>query len=154
MSACQYFQQVAEHSVAVCRECRYAVWPDQIKGHLQKQHKISWKKAEAVGEQVCSWTGLIQYPSKLEVPSGILQPSQQLPVYTDGLLCQLEQGSCSYITRSKECMRKHWQRQHQWSLSSKKGRPSCTTEKRLCIEREEAYTRVYCQRLFSSRHGS
>ncbi|KAE8852437.1 hypothetical protein PTNB73_10604 [Pyrenophora teres f. teres] len=36
---CQYFEHVPEHSVAACRECRYAVWPDQIEGHLQKQHK-------------------------------------------------------------------------------------------------------------------
>ncbi|KAG9375907.1 hypothetical protein A1F94_013651 [Pyrenophora tritici-repentis] len=63
---CQYFEHVPEHSVAACRECRYAVWPDQIEGHLQKQHKVSYKEAEAVGQQVRSWAGLVQYPSELE----------------------------------------------------------------------------------------
>ncbi|KAF7448726.1 DUF3505 domain containing protein [Pyrenophora tritici-repentis] len=60
---CQYFEHVPEHSVAACRECRYAVWPDQIEGHLQKQHKVSYKEAEAVGQQVRSWAGLVQYPN-------------------------------------------------------------------------------------------
>jgi hypothetical protein len=50
----QYFEHVAEYSVAACRECRYAVWPDQIKGHLQAQHKVSRKQAEIVGEQIRS----------------------------------------------------------------------------------------------------
>jgi hypothetical protein len=48
--ACQYFEHVAEYSVAACRECRYAVWPDQIEAHLQQQHKVSRKQAEMVGE--------------------------------------------------------------------------------------------------------
>jgi hypothetical protein len=52
MSESQYFEHLAEYSVAVCHECRYAVWPDQIEGHLQEQHKVSYKKAKAVGEEV------------------------------------------------------------------------------------------------------
>ncbi|KAG9382315.1 DUF3505 domain containing protein [Pyrenophora tritici-repentis] len=75
---CQYFEHVPEHSVAACRECRYAVWPDQIEGHLQKQHKVSYKEAEAVGQQVRSWAGLVQYPSELEVPTGT-QPGWRRP---------------------------------------------------------------------------
>jgi hypothetical protein len=73
---CQYFKHIAEYSVAACRECRYAVWPDQIEGHLQEQHKISRKEAETVGEQIRSWAGLIQYPSELEIPSNIPKPVQ------------------------------------------------------------------------------
>jgi hypothetical protein len=85
--AYQYFEHVAEYSVAACRECRYAVWPDQSEGHLQEQHKVSRKQADIVGEQICSWAGLLQYPSELKVPGGMLQPVPQLPVYADGILC-------------------------------------------------------------------
>lgn len=49
----QMFEHLTEHQLAVCRECRYAVWPDQIKGHLQKQHKESLKSAQAVRDAVC-----------------------------------------------------------------------------------------------------
>ncbi|KAF7445726.1 DUF3505 domain containing protein [Pyrenophora tritici-repentis] len=72
---CQYFEHVPEYSIAACRECRYAVWPDQIEGHLQKQHKVSYKEAEAVGQQVRSWARLVQYPSELEVPTGAPKPT-------------------------------------------------------------------------------
>jgi hypothetical protein len=52
MSKSQYFEHVLEYSVVACRECRYAVWPDQIEGHLQRQHKVSCKEAEAIRQQV------------------------------------------------------------------------------------------------------
>ncbi|KAG9375709.1 hypothetical protein A1F94_013658 [Pyrenophora tritici-repentis] len=125
---CQYFEHVPEHSVAACRECRYAVWPDQIEGHLQKQHKVSYKEAEAVGQQVRSWAGLVQYPSELEVPTGAPKPVRQLPVYTDGMLCQFDSSCCYYVARSKEAIRKR--KDHQgWSAGKKRGRPSRTRQK-------------------------
>jgi hypothetical protein len=67
MSKCRYFEHVPEYSVAACQECRYAVWPNQIEGHLQEQHKTSRKEAEVVGQQVRSWAGLTQYPSELSL---------------------------------------------------------------------------------------
>ncbi|KAF2818027.1 hypothetical protein CC86DRAFT_414286, partial [Ophiobolus disseminans] len=107
MSKQQYFEHIAEYGVAACRECRYAVWPEQIEGHLQEQHKTSRKEAEVVGQHVRSWAGLVQYPSELEVPGGIPKPVPQLPV-----------------------------------------------QKRVHAQVDDAYARVYCQRLFGSRHGS
>jgi hypothetical protein len=67
--ACQYFHHLAEHQVAVCKECQYAVWPDQIEGHLQEQHKIKQKDATKVGTEVRSWAGVIQYPSEFVAAS-------------------------------------------------------------------------------------
>jgi hypothetical protein len=32
------------------------------RGPLQEQHKVSRKQADIVGEQIRSWTGLLQYP--------------------------------------------------------------------------------------------
>jgi hypothetical protein len=84
--ASQYFEHVAEYRVAACRECRYAVWPDQVTSYLQNQHKVSRMQAEIVGEQIRSWEGLLQYPSDLAVPGGMPQPVPQLPVYTDCLV--------------------------------------------------------------------
>jgi hypothetical protein len=87
--ASQYFYYLAEYQVAVCKECQYAVWPDQIEGHLQEQHKIKRKDASKVGIEVRSWAGVIQYPSEFVAPSQVIAPHPQLPVYTDGLLCYL-----------------------------------------------------------------
>jgi hypothetical protein len=84
-----YFHHLAEYQVAICKECQYAVWPDQIEGHLQEQHKIKRKDASRVGLEVRSWVSVMQYPSEFVAPSQVVAPHPQLPVYTDGLLCQL-----------------------------------------------------------------
>jgi hypothetical protein len=150
----QYFEHLAEYEVAVCKECRYAVWPDQIEGHLQEQHKIRLREASAEGEAIRSWAGVIQYPSQLKLPSRVPKPVTQLPLHADGLLCQLNLDSCQYIARSRESIRKHWRECHGWSAGKKRGRPSRTERKRVQAQVEEGYKQVYCQRLFSSRHGA
>src|SRR5215211_2548663 len=153
--ACQYFQHLAEYQVAICKECQYAVWPDQIEGHLQEQHKIKRKDASEIGLEVRSWAGVIQYPSEFVAPSQIVAPHTQLPVYADGLLCQLNPSQCQRVLRSAKSMKKHWHNDHQgWSAGKKRGRPSRIKEKGLQARMEQGYTRVYCQRLFGSRHGS
>ena len=55
----QYFEHLAEYQLAICKECRYAVWPSQIEGHLRRAYKISRKYAETVGEGVRRWPGVI-----------------------------------------------------------------------------------------------
>lgn len=153
-AASQLFEHLAEYQVAVCKECRYAVWPNQIAGHLQKQHQKSRKEAEAVGESICGWAGLIQYPGELDAPRSVVQPVQQLPVYDDGLMCQLNPARCRYVARSTESIRKHWREAHGWSAAKKRGRPSQIRGKKVQAEVEEGCKRVHCQQLFGNRHGS
>ena len=150
----QYFEHVAEYHVAVCRECQYAIWPDQIEGHLQKQHKKLLKSAQAIGDAVRQWAGLIQYPSELKIPNTGVQSVPQLPVYDDGLLCQMGGEHCQYVVRSKESMRRHWREIHGWSAGKKRGRPSRMQGKALQAQLENGCKNVHCQRLFGSRHGS
>ncbi|RYO26416.1 hypothetical protein AA0113_g12493 [Alternaria arborescens] len=150
----QIFEHLADYQLAVCRECRYAVWPDQIEGHLQKQHKKSLKSAQAVGNAVRQWPSLLQYPSELEIPSNGIDPISQLPVYDDGLLCRLGPARCQYIARSRESLRRHWREVHEWSAGKKRGRPSQARAMALRAQLEDGCERVYCQRLFGSRHGS
>jgi hypothetical protein len=153
--ACQYFRHLAEYQVAVCKECQYAVWPDQIEGHLQEQHKVKRREASAIGSEIRSWAGVMQYPSEFVAPSSIAAPHPQLPMYADGLLCQLDPSQCQQVLRSMKSMKQHWHKDHQgWSAGKKRGRPSRTKEKGLQAQMDQGYTRVYCQRLFSSRHGS
>jgi superfamily II DNA helicase RecQ len=153
--ACQYFHHLAEYRVAVCKECQYAVWPDQIEGHLHEQHKIQRRDASEIGSEVRRWAGVIQYPSEFVPPSQIVAPHPQLPIYSDGLLCQLNPSQCQRVLRSIKSMKQHWHEDHQgWSAGKKRGRPSRTKAKGLQAQMDQGYTRVHCQRLFGSRHGS
>jgi hypothetical protein len=92
--ASEYFEHLVEYALAVCIKCRHGVLPSQVKSHLQRAHQVKRKKAESVAGEVSSWAGLIAYASELGVPSQIMQPIQQLPVYADGLMCQIEPDHC------------------------------------------------------------
>ena len=98
--ATAYFYHQPEYRLVICRECRHAVWPDQVEGHLQgKHHRMGRKQAELVSSEVGGWYGLIMFPSELEVPAQVQQPITELPLFKDGLLCQKDPGNCRYICR-------------------------------------------------------
>jgi hypothetical protein len=50
----QYFEHLAEYSIAICKECRHGVLPSYIKNHLQRAHKVKYKQAEDIAERVHS----------------------------------------------------------------------------------------------------
>lgn len=148
-----YFEHLVEYALAICRECRHGVLPSQVKSHLQR-HRVSRKQAELAAEDVSSWAGLIQYAGELEVPSQAIQAIHQLPIYADGLMCQVDADHCHQIFRSAEAMRKHWQKAHSWSVAGKGGRPS-RTEKAVIQERiSKGCKRIHCQRLLVQGPGS
>jgi len=70
----EHFHHLIQYQLAVCKECQYAIWPDQIEGHLRgKHHKMPQKKAREIAEEVCGWPGLIPFTSELKVPVRIHQ---------------------------------------------------------------------------------
>jgi hypothetical protein len=46
----EYFEHLVEYALAVCKECRYGVFPSQVKSHLQRTHCVSHKEAEVVAK--------------------------------------------------------------------------------------------------------
>jgi hypothetical protein len=108
----QHFEHLAEYCIAICKECRHGVLPSHIKSHLQRAHKVKQKHAEDIAERVRSWPGLIEYASEIQVPSQVVAPISHLPVYSDGLLCQLDAASCSKVFRSQDVIKKHWRQLH------------------------------------------
>jgi hypothetical protein len=150
----QYFEHLAEYSIAICKECRHGVLPSHIKSHLQRVHKVKYKRAEDMAARVRSWPGTIEYTSEIQVPSQVIPPISQLPVYSDGLLCQLDSTRCGKVLRSAEAMRKHWQGAHNWSVASKGGWPSQVAQKDIQLRIDKGCRRIHCQRLFIQGPGS
>jgi hypothetical protein len=56
---------------------------------------------------VRSWSGLIEYASELQAPSEVIPPISQLPIYPDGVLCQLDAAYCCKVFRSIDVIKKH-----------------------------------------------
>ena len=150
-----YFERLDRFPVVVCRQCRYAVWPDQIEGHLRRAHRhVAHRMARRLGDEVRSWPEIMIYPSQLEVPASIPEPIQQLMIHQQGWQCQLQPPHCQYVCREFASMDQHWREQHQWSRARHSGRPS--RKERLEIQRrqERACRPVRCQRLFPQGEGS
>ena len=147
----EFFEHLVEYQLAVCKECRYGVWPNEIEGHLQgKQHKIERQKAIAIAERVRQWPGLVRYPSELQVPDFVNQPINQLPLYTDGLSCKLEPSRCHYVCRDLRAMKEHWRKVHQWSTASKRGGSGKRKGSRIERRVQEATKAVQCQRFLAA----
>jgi hypothetical protein len=133
----------------VCKECRYAVWPSQVVGHLtNKQHKLARKQAEAEWEEIQGWVGVAQYPSEFAVPPFVDRPIDELASYDDGIKCGLDDGECPYVCRGMNTMKAHWRKIHGFSAGQNRGGSGML--KREDIERRisEHCRRVRCQRFW------
>ena len=150
--ASSLFYHLEEQRVIVCRECRYAVWPDQVSAHLRLKHEAPRKEVRAIATEVASW-GLQRSPEDFRLVRTGLQPLDHLPVYQDGVACQLRPAQCQYVCRSLTSLRNHWRTAHRWRPSPLQRRGGSM----LPAEREEYQRRcasasrpVHCQRLFLS----
>jgi hypothetical protein len=150
----QHFQHLAGYSIAICKDCRHGVLPSHIKSHLHRAHKVKDKQAENIAERVRSWAGLIECASEIQVPSQVIPPISQLPVYSDGLLCQLDAAYCFKVLRSIKAMKNHWREVHDWSVGSKGGHLSQLAQKKIQLRIDEGCRRVHCQRLLIQGPGS
>ena len=98
-----------------------------------------------------SWPNSIQYPVELQIPIRIDSPVRILPVYSDGLLCQMEPERCQYICRNEHGMRMHSKQNHGWTAQARKGRPSKIST---INPTPKPWRTVTCQRFFVYGQGS
>jgi hypothetical protein len=77
-----------------------------------------------------------------------------LPIYSDGLQCQISPLSCQFIGRGKESIRYHWRQVHQWSAGIGRGRSTKSRKKEIEDRFNTAAKHVYCQRVFIQGEGS
>jgi len=102
------FEHLVEHQLVICRQCRHAIWPEQIAAHLQgEKHGFRRERAREIAQEIEAWPGVIRYPSELQIPITVEESIRQLPLYTDGVRCTLDPARCRYIGRGKESIRRH-----------------------------------------------
>lgn len=64
-----YLEHLLEYRLVVCKTCRHAVWPDQIRSHYQvRNHRLSHKEAAAITDEVRELVHVTRYASQFEVP--------------------------------------------------------------------------------------
>src|ERR1700722_9428725 len=148
------FEKIDPIRVIICRQCKHAVWPREVKKHLTgKKHRLRQAEARSIHEAIEHWDGLEHDPDQLTLPNIIDEPISGLDIYPDGLLCEREPLQCQYITRSLAVMKKHWREEHNWTLP-RGGRPSERQRQSTAVAIQAGFRTLACQRLFPSRHGS
>jgi hypothetical protein len=89
-----------------------------------------------------------------QTPIEVTDPIANLPVYSDGILCQ--QGPlCQFIARKTGTMRKHWREQHAWIAPINRGGGRKPPGPSAAEQQVQQFTqRVKCQRAFTQGIGS
>jgi hypothetical protein len=143
------FAYLPEYKVAVCRACRFAVWPGQSKTHLRRHHpEICLETRAQIVRELGGWPGICQQPANLQGPTGVPDPFVDLMLYTDGVQCQLQPRSCQYICRSLKTLQIHWSQTHQWTAGCRGGDRGIERVQAIAQRRNDAYRSVWCQRFF------
>ncbi|KAH7038988.1 hypothetical protein B0J12DRAFT_553844, partial [Macrophomina phaseolina] len=151
-----HFEQIPAFGLVACRKCRHAVWPDAVGAHLRGgEHRMSRRQAQAVSDKLIELWGdrLLRRPAELEVPASVEAAIPQLPIFPDGLLCEVESDRCRFVCRNENRIRNHCRDAHGWTKQGRGGRPSKADQLR-AAGKEPWRRGVRCQRFFPSRHAS
>jgi RecQ family ATP-dependent DNA helicase len=114
---------------------------------------MSIQDTKAISDQYSSQVKYLQDASELEIPQSNVEAIPQLPVFLDGILCEINPNQCHYICRNKTKMRNHCSQAHGWTRFRQTGRP---TSSRAAEKASQPlpWRVVHCQRFFISREGS
>jgi hypothetical protein len=143
------FVILSEHKLLVCtaKSCQHVVWPKEVRAHCTgKKHRMGSKDAQAMAGQFKHDGCLLQQPDELEIPRFVTSAIPQLPLYTDGLRCEVEPEKCYYICRRENGMRDHCRTEHGWTRFERGGRYSRVQEARARRERPWPWRSATCQR--------
>lgn len=152
----QYFVHLEDYRLIVCKECKYAVWPAEVEGHLGGlHHRVEKEDRQRIGNEIRQWRGLIDTELQLRVLREAVAPIPELSLH-DGLKCIINAQTCSWICRDAKSLKKHWREEHAFKLgeSSQGGRLNRNARERAERRFNEAHKKVQCQRFFPSRNGS
>ena len=84
--ATKYFKHESEWQIAVCRECRIAVWPAYATAHLHgRYHGLTVAEAQRVADELHAWPGLAEHASQIQLPEYVVRPVASLVLHADGV---------------------------------------------------------------------
>ena len=140
----QFFDISSRWQVAICRQCRHAVWPRDIGGHLKdRDHRLPAKEALRIKREVQA-TSVIQDPAEFEPIQYLEEPIPELKVYHDAWTCTVE-PTCHFTALAQGTLKNHCAKQHPGSRRRSQYRRQ---------GHYDPWVRVTCQQMFPSSRGS
>ena len=133
--------------VLVCRSCQYGVRREVLRTHFRTKHQYTPQQTRTILDYSWKISPDIARPSLPALPPGTV-PYPELTLFDDGLLCT-KQSQCRYICRTKDSMKEHLRKEHQWTLRARQGRPQKNSG-----QPDLPWKPVACQRIFVTGAGS
>ena len=108
----ELFQYAPHIQLPICRECGFGVWPKSVAAHVQRRpHRLGRQDARYVQQVIQQWPQLLQDRQIISAIHQAVQPIiPELPVYTDGWLCEGDSERCRYVCRDEESIKSHFAR--------------------------------------------
>ena len=152
-----FFVELPQCRLMLCKACARAVWPDQVRTHRKgKPYCLPPSTTKAIAIELKSRTDrFLSTDERFELPQYLTHAIPDLPLYRDGLHCQLDSGQCTYVCRSGETIKEHWRHVHDWSPAYRcRGGGGSRMQKEVAHRYAEAVASVHCQRIFRiNRHS-
>ena len=143
------FRHYPQHRVIICKRCRYAPIPNQLRTHLRVFHaRIPSEQRDCIVQHVQSLSHLAQSESDVVYPLPNDAAIPDLPLCFDGLICPQENPPCQYICRTEYGMKKHLTQQHSWV--NKRGRGGDVRSKQSRSVGKPWNRNQACQRFFKT----
>jgi hypothetical protein len=79
------------------------------------------KQAIGVSDEIEQWHGIAQFSGEFKIPRYVEEAVEGLPVYTDGIKCELNEGQCTYVCRNMDVIKEHWRKTYGHSVGQKRG---------------------------------
>lgn len=145
-----------EHRVRLSGLRGVWIWRVAQSGQEPRAARLPAKRRQAklIAGEMDNWAGLIDHASDWEMSSRDIEPNQQLYVYTDGSLSQLDPDRCRQVFRSGCVMKNHWRDVYEWLLAGKGGRPSRVQQNHMQERISNSCKTVHCQRLLVQGQAS
>lgn len=140
----ELFTHFPNFRIIVCRDCKFAVVPDQIKAHLNQNHQtLTASTRKNIVEQVGRLDHVAYRTEDVIYPVAVQDAVRELgPVIEQCFECK----ECGLLRESRKGIEAHCRKEHNWSSTkSRGGRGSFRSQ----AARNQPFTEGhYCQRFF------
>jgi hypothetical protein len=118
------FDHNREWQVLVCKQCKFAVPPGHIRGHIREKHRTA---VQDQGDEIVAFIDTLTQIARS--PDAVIQPKansgavEGIPVHYDGYRCiqWVNGGECNYTCRQRRGITRHCQQRHAWKSARKRG---------------------------------
>jgi hypothetical protein len=104
-----------EYCVILCRRCKHAVNPAQIKGHITANHcGVTKQQRQQIVDFVAGLSHVAHTPDEVRYPDVSSAAVAGLPIYDNGLRCtaQVNGRACSRTYREISGIQRHCHTEH------------------------------------------